>query len=74
VTNQRSSREESKSGNVNKVLALSADQIGTWAFGVCMVYCLLTPIVLSLSAVSARFLPSDIMITTAVMASSVGST
>lgn len=59
MMNQRSSREESKSGNLNRVLALPADQIGIWASGFCMVHCLLTPIVLSLSAVSAHFLPSE---------------
>jgi len=57
--NQRSSREESKSGNLNRVLTFPADQIGIWASGLCMVHCLLTPIVLSLSAVSAHFLPSE---------------
>ena len=57
--NERSSREESKSGNSNRVLTLPADQIVIWASGFCMVHCLLTPIVLSLSAVSAHFLPSE---------------
>ena len=57
--NQQSSREESKSGNLNRVLMLPADQIGIWASGFCMVHCLLTPIVLSLSAVSAHSLPSE---------------
>ena len=57
--NQQSSREESKSSNLNRVLTLPADQIGIWASGFCVVHCLLTPIVLSLSAVSAHFLPSE---------------
>jgi hypothetical protein len=57
--NQRSSREESKSGNLNRFLTLPADQIGIWVSGFCMVHCLLTPLVLSLSAVSAHFLPSE---------------
>jgi MerC mercury resistance protein len=59
MMNQPSLREESKSGNLNSVLALPADQIGIWASGLCMVHCLLTPVVLSLSAVSAHFLPSE---------------
>lgn len=59
MMNQRSLREESKSDNLNRVLALPADQIGIWASGFCMVHCLLTPVVLSLSAVSAHFLPSE---------------
>jgi hypothetical protein len=59
VLNKRSSREESKPGNLNRVLTLPADQIGIWTSGFCMVHCLLTPIVLSLSAVSAHFLPSE---------------
>lgn len=58
MMNQRSSRDES-AGNLNKVLTLPADQIGIWASGLCMVHCLLTPIVLSFSAVSAHFLPSE---------------
>jgi len=57
--NQRSSREESKSGNWNRVLTFPADEIGIWASGICMVHCLLTPVVLSLSAVSVHFLPSE---------------
>ena len=57
--NQQSSREESKSGNLNRVLTFPADQLGIWASGFCMVHCLLTPVVLSFSAVSAHFLPSE---------------
>src|SRR5579863_6200660 len=57
--NKRSSRGESKSGNLNRALTLPVDQLGIWASGFCMVHCLLTPIVLSLSAVSAHFLPSE---------------
>lgn len=59
MMNQRSSCEESKSGNLNGVVALPADQIGIWASGLCVVHCLLMPVVLSLSAVSAHFLPSE---------------
>lgn len=42
-----------------KSLALPVDQLGIWTSGLCVVHCLLTPIVLSLSAVSAHFLPSE---------------
>lgn len=35
------------------------DQIGVWTSAFCVVHCLLTPVVLSLSAVSAHFLPSE---------------
>jgi hypothetical protein len=35
------------------------DQIGVWTSTLCVVHCLLTPVVLSLSAVSAHFLPSE---------------
>jgi uncharacterized membrane protein YfcA len=42
-----------------KALAIPVDQIGMWTSGLCVVHCLLTPVVLSLSAVSAHFLPSE---------------
>jgi uncharacterized membrane protein YfcA len=35
------------------------DQIGIWASSLCVVHCLLTPVVLSLSTVFAHFLPSE---------------
>lgn len=38
---------------------LSADRLGIIASTVCFAHCLLTPIVLSLSIVSAHFLPSE---------------
>jgi hypothetical protein len=41
------------------MLALPVDQIGVWTSTLCVVHCLLTPVVLSLSAVSAHFLPSE---------------
>lgn len=59
MTHHRLSREQSKSGNLSSVLAFPADRIGIWASSLCMVHCLLTPVVLSLSAVSAHFLPSE---------------
>jgi hypothetical protein len=38
---------------------LPADSLGIWTSSLCVVHCLLTPVVLSLSAVSAHFLPSE---------------
>ena len=35
------------------------DGIGVWASAICFVHCLATPVVLSLSAVYAHFLPSE---------------
>ena len=42
-----------------RILAVPADQLGVWASAFCVLHCLLTPIVLSLSVVSAHFLPSE---------------
>jgi hypothetical protein len=42
-----------------KILALPIDQIGMWTSGLCIVHCLLTPVLLSLSTVFAHFLPSE---------------
>ena len=36
-----------------------ADRMGIWASALCIVHCLLTPILLSMSAVFAHFLPSE---------------
>jgi hypothetical protein len=38
---------------------ISTDRLGIWASGMCAVHCLLTPAVLSLSAVSVHYLPSE---------------
>lgn len=38
---------------------VTVDQIGIWTSGLCVVHCLLTPVLLSLSAVFAHFLPSE---------------
>lgn len=35
------------------------DRLGIWASALCMIHCVLTPVVLSLGAVSAHFLPSE---------------
>ena len=37
----------------------AVDRLGIYASSVCFVHCLLTPVVLSLSAVTAHFLPSE---------------
>ena len=42
-----------------RVLAIPTDQLGVWASALCVVHCLLTPVVLSLSIVSVHFLPSE---------------
>ena len=36
-----------------------ADRLGIWASALCVVHCLLTPMLLSLSAVAAHFLPGE---------------
>ena len=43
----------------SRILAFPMYQIGVWTSTLCVVHCLLTPVVLSLSAVSAHFLPSE---------------
>ena len=42
-----------------KTLAIPLDQLGIWASTLCVIHCVLTPIVLSISIVSAHFLPSE---------------
>ena len=42
-----------------KSLAIPVDQLGIWTSTLCFIHCLVTPIVLSVSAVSAHFLPSE---------------
>jgi uncharacterized membrane protein YozB (DUF420 family) len=39
--------------------AVWADRMGIWASALCIVHCLVTPILLSMSAVFAHFLPSE---------------
>jgi len=46
-------------GNPTKAGAISVDQIGIWTSGLCVVHCLLTPVLISFSAVFAHFLPSE---------------
>ena len=46
-------------GSRSRTLAFPVDQIGVWTSTLCVIHCLLTPVVLSLSTVSAHFLPSE---------------
>ena len=46
-------------GSPSRRLASPVDQIGIWTSTLCVIHCLLTPVLLSLSAVSAHFLPSE---------------
>jgi hypothetical protein len=52
-------KEAPGSGSANRIFALRVDQIGAWTSALCVIHCLLTPVVLSISAVSAHFLPSE---------------
>jgi uncharacterized membrane protein YfcA len=45
--------------NDREALSLRADCLGVIASAVCFVHCILTPVVLSLSAVSVHYLPSE---------------
>src|SRR5258708_4073203 len=49
----------SGSGGANCILAIPVDQIGVWTSALCVIHCLLTPVVLSISAVSIHFIPSE---------------
>ena len=51
--------QNSATNNRSRMLSFPVDQIGVWTSALCVVHCLLTPVVLSLSAVSAHFLPSE---------------
>ena len=42
-----------------RLLAVPADQLGVWTSALCVVHCMVTPVLLSLSVVSAHFLPSE---------------
>src|ERR1035437_6104760 len=51
--------EAPESGSPSRTFAFPADQIGVWTSTACVIHCLLTPVVLSISAVAAHFLPSE---------------
>jgi hypothetical protein len=42
-----------------RVFAIPVDKLGAWTSALCVVHCVLTPVILSISAVSAHFLPSE---------------
>lgn len=42
-----------------RTFAFPVDQIGIWASTLCVIHCMLTPVVLSLSIISAHLLPSE---------------
>jgi hypothetical protein len=46
-------------GATRRLLAIPADQLGVWTSALCVIHCMVTPVLLSLSAVSAHFLPSE---------------
>src|SRR5260370_37550234 len=39
--------------------AFSADNLGMWASALCVVHCIVTPVLLSLSSVFAHFIPGE---------------
>jgi hypothetical protein len=43
----------------SRIIAFPVDRIGIWTSTLCVIHCLLTPVLFSLSAVSAHFLPSE---------------
>jgi hypothetical protein len=43
----------------SRVSAFSADNLGIWASAICVVHCILTPVLLSISAVFAHFIPGE---------------
>jgi uncharacterized membrane protein YfcA len=45
--------------NERQALSLRADRLGIIASALCFVHCIMTPVVLSLSAVWAHYLPSE---------------
>ena len=51
-------REGSRDGQRPEIRVL-ADRLGIWASGLCFVHCLLAPVVISFSAVTAHLLPSE---------------
>jgi len=45
--------------NEREMLSLQSDRLGIIASALCFIHCILTPVVLSLSAVWAHYLPSE---------------
>ncbi len=42
-----------------RIFTFSADKLGIWASALCVVHCIVTPVLLSLSVVFARLLPGE---------------
>jgi hypothetical protein len=43
----------------SRVSAFSADRLGIWASALCVVHCIVTPVLISMSAVFAHFIPGE---------------
>src|SRR5258708_7517109 len=43
----------------SRVSFLSADNLGIWASALCVVHCIVTPVLISMSAVFAHFIPGE---------------
>src|SRR5260370_8040621 len=43
----------------SRVSAFSADNLGIWASVLCVVHCIVTPVLISVSAVFAHFIPGE---------------
>src|SRR5258708_24474215 len=43
----------------SRVSAFSADNLGIWASSLCVVHCIVTPVLISMSAVFAHFIPGE---------------
>jgi hypothetical protein len=43
----------------SRVSAFSADNLGIWASALCVVHCIVTPVLISASAVFAHFIPGE---------------
>jgi hypothetical protein len=50
---------QAPAGRTRHFFAIPADHLGMWTSALCVVHCMVTPILLSVSAVSAHFLPSE---------------
>jgi hypothetical protein len=46
-------------GSRSRPFVFPVDQVGVWTSTLCVIHCVLTPVLLSLSVVSAHFLPSE---------------
>ncbi|HTD97419.1 MAG TPA: MerC domain-containing protein [Edaphobacter sp.] len=44
---------------MQRISSIPADRLGVWASTLCVVHCLVTPVLISLSAVVAHFMPAE---------------